>query len=157
MAGWLGQLFASGAGEILKPISDIVDNVTSNKLERAEAEVMIKKVVFDYEAKIQELWKEREAAFLNDIANSRAMNMKSMDSTDKFIRRFIYWLAAGVLLATFGLYWFIISGTYPIENKDIVYALTGSLTTISMMVLGFFFGTTMSSSSKNETIKSLVK
>lgn len=149
------SIFKGGAEGLLTPIAKIVDDVVTNKEEKIKVETELKRVIFEHEALIQAEWTKREQAMLNDVASARAMNMKALDSVDKFVRRFPYYLAAGVLLATFILYAIIISGQYPASNKEIVYALTGSLTTISMMVLGFFFGTTMSSTSKNETIKNL--
>jgi len=151
------SLIKGGAEGLLTPIAKIVDSVVTNKEERIKVETELKRVVFEHEALMEQEWTKRENAMLNDVANARAQNMKSMDNQDPFIRRFTYYLAGGVLTATFILYGIIISGEYPETNKEIIYALVGSLTTISMMVLGFFFGTTMSSSSKNETIKNLTK
>jgi len=146
-----------GAGEILKPISDIVDNVTTNKEEKAKAEAEIKKIVFDYEAKVMEQFKELEQAYLNDVNNARLQNMKAMENNDPFVRRFSYYLAALIVLAVFGLFAFIIAGKINHEIEAIVYTVLGALTASLTQVLSFFFGSTRGADSKNETIKNLSK
>lgn len=144
-------------GEILKPISDIVDNVSTNKEEKIKAETALKEVIFKYEQTIEQEWTKREAALLQDVANARAMNMKAMENQDKFIRRFPYFLAGGVMIGSFVMWGLILSGTYDPDKKEIVFALTGALSTMVMLVLGFFFGSTSGAANKNETIKNLSK
>lgn len=156
MSIW-GKILGEGGAQILKPIADIVDNVTTNKEEKAEAEAKLKKIVFDYETAIEAEWTKRESQLLADVANARAMNMKAMDNQDKFIRRFPYFLAGGVMIGSFVMWGLILSGTYDPDKKEIVFALTGSLSTMVMLVLGFFFGSTSGAAQKNETIKNLSK
>jgi hypothetical protein len=154
MPFWEG-LLKGGAEGLLKPIAEIVDSVVTNKEERIKVETELKRVILDHEVIMQQEWTKREAQLINDVANARAMNMKSMDNNDKFIRRFPYYLAAGVLLAIFGLFLFIINGEVTLHNKEIVFTILGSLTGASISILSFFFGTTRGAESKNETIKNL--
>ena len=44
MAPWLAKIFADGGGSILKPISDIIGEVITNKEERIQAETKLKEV-----------------------------------------------------------------------------------------------------------------
>lgn len=152
---WWTSLFGEAGGSILKPIADIVDGAITNTEEKIKANTELKRVVLDYEAMIAQEWTKREAALLSDIANARAMNIKAMDNQDKFIRRFPYYLAAGVLLCIFGLFLFIITGEVNHTNEAIVYTILGTLSGASISILSFFFGSTRGAESKNETIKNL--
>lgn len=152
---WWTSLLGEAGGSILKPIADIVDNAITNKEERAKVETELKKVIFDYEGRMAEEVTKREQALLNDVANARAMNMKTADNQDQFIRRFPYYLALVIIGSVFGLFAYMLSGSVTADNKEIVYTLVGTLTVLSSGVVSFFFGSTRSSDHKNETIKNL--
>ena len=154
---FLTSIFGEGVGAVLKPISDIVDNAITNKEEKIKAETELQRVLLDYESKVMAEVTKREGQILSDIANARAMNIKSLDNQDKFIRRFPYYLAAGVLLCIFGLFLFIITGEVTTQNEAIVYTILGTLSGAAISILSFFYGTTRGAESKNETIKTLAK
>jgi len=152
---WWTSLLGEAGGSILKPIADIVDSAITNKEERIKVETELKRVIFDYEAKIAEEVTKREQAALADMASARAMNMKTVDNQDKFIRRFPYYLALVIIGCVFGIFTYMLSGNVTAENKEIVYTLVGTLTVLSSGVVSFFFGSKRGSENKNETIKNL--
>jgi len=145
------------AGELLKPISDIVDNVTTNKEEKAIVEAKLKEIVFNHEAEIERIWNEREQQYLSDVQSARAMNIKALESSDKFIRRFPYWLSGFILVFVFAIMILIISGTFDSAMSAIVYTVIGYISAYAGQVINFFFGSTRGSDSKNETIRNMSK
>jgi len=146
-----------GAGEILKPLSEIVDSVTTNKEEKAKAEAEMKQIIFNYEAKVIELFNQQEQAYLNDVSSARAQNMKAMENTDPFVRRFQYYLAGVIVVAVFTLLTLMVCGVISHDREAIVYTILGLLSAALTQVLSFFFGSTRGGESKNETIKNLSK
>lgn len=155
MGGFLGKLLGGGAAEVLKEAGTIVDDVITNKEEAILAKAKLEEVINQNSQKMVELANQLEQSYLDDIANARAMNIAAIGSSDSFIRRFIYYLAAVVIIAAFAMFILFISGEIPIENKDIALIILGSLTTTVSTIVAFFYGSSKGSEAKNETIKNL--
>lgn len=60
--GLLSKLFGGGAGELLKGVKDILDEVITSKEERMQAELKVKSLILDHEAKIQQELTKRHAS-----------------------------------------------------------------------------------------------
>ena len=61
----LGKIFSSGATELVKSVGGVIDNLTTTKEEKLEAERKIKEMVHSYEAKMQEEVSNRWTADMN--------------------------------------------------------------------------------------------
>lgn len=157
MTGILGKIFGSGIGEIIKPIGDIIDNVTTNKEEKAKAQAEIEKILTDKLTRMEELSNEVLVAYLKDISDARSMQQAAIKSDDKFVRRFIYFLAIFVIVAAFGMMTMILLNQLPEGSKEFAYLIMGNLTGALTTILAFFFGSTRGSEVKNETIRNLSK
>ena len=61
MSGILGKIFSSGAGELVKNVGGVIDNLTTSKEEKLAAEQKVKELIADYEtqmeANITDRWK----------------------------------------------------------------------------------------------------
>ena len=55
----LTQIFSSGAAELVKGVGGVLDNLTTTKEEKLEAEAKIKDLVMGYEAEMQKQVTER--------------------------------------------------------------------------------------------------
>ena len=55
----LGKIFSSGAGELIKNVGGVIDNLHTSAEEKAEAEAKIKDLVMGYEAEMQKQVTER--------------------------------------------------------------------------------------------------
>ena len=57
----LGKIFSSGASDLVKEVGGVIDNLTTSKEEKLEAERKIKDMIMGYEAEMQkqviERWK----------------------------------------------------------------------------------------------------
>ncbi len=49
----LGKIFSSGAGELVKNVGGVIDNLTTTKEEKLEAERKIKELIANYEIEIE--------------------------------------------------------------------------------------------------------
>ena len=55
----LGKIFSAGASELVKSVGGVLDNLTTTKEEKLEAEAKIKDLVMGYEAEMQKQVTER--------------------------------------------------------------------------------------------------
>lgn len=102
---------------------------------------------------------ELEKAFLEDRQNARGMNIEALKSDDKFVRRFIYYLAIFWSLAAAIYIAFITFGYIPPENVRFADTILGfMLGTVIASILGFFYGSSKGSQDKTEALtKELAK
>ena len=152
-----GKIFGAGAGEILKPVSDILDNLTTNKEEKIKAQAELEKVLNDFIIQKETMANTAVEMYLKDIQDARGMQKDAGKSEDKFVRRFIYWLAILILLASFGMMTMILLNEIPEQSREFAYLIMGNLTGAMTSILAFFYGSTRGSESKNEVIKNLSK
>ena len=55
----LGQIFSSGAADLVKGVGGVIDNLHTSEEEKLEAEGKIKDMIFSYEAEMQKQITER--------------------------------------------------------------------------------------------------
>ena len=55
----LGKIFSAGAGELVKNVGGVLDNLTTTKEEKLAAEAKIKDLIMGYEAEMQKQVTER--------------------------------------------------------------------------------------------------
>jgi len=61
----LNKIFSSGATELVKGVGGVLDNLTTSKEEKLEAERKIQELVSDYETKMEQNITDRWAADMN--------------------------------------------------------------------------------------------
>jgi len=61
----LGKIFSSGATELVKGVGGVLDNLTTSKEEKLEAERKIKALIADHEAKMEQNITDRWSADMN--------------------------------------------------------------------------------------------
>ena len=98
----MSKIFSAGAGELIKNVGGVIDNLHTSAEEKAEAEAKIKDLVMGYEAEMQKQVTERWA-----------MDMKSDSWLSKNIRPLvlIFLVVSTVLLV------FIDAGVISFEVK----------------------------------------
>ena len=118
----LTKIFSSGAGELIKSVGGVLDNLTTSKEEKLEAERKIKALVSSYEIEVEkgvtERWK---------------MDMKS----DSWLSKNIRPLVLVFLVVSTVLMIFIDAGTinFIVEDK-----WTDLLQLVLITVIGAYFG-----------------
>ena len=118
----MSKIFSAGAGELVKNVGGVIDNLTTSKEEKMEAERKIKDLVMGYEAEMQKQVTERWA-----------MDMKSDSWLSKNIRPLvlIFLVVSTVLLV------FIDAGVISFEVKA---SWVDLLQLVLITVIGAYFG-----------------
>lgn len=153
-----GKIFGAGAGEILKPVSDILDNLTTNKEEKIKAQAELEKVLNDFIIQKEQIANTAVEMYLKDIQDARSLQKTAIGSEDKFVRRFVYYFI--IAWSLFSMAFLTVVTFFPIPPESIRFAdtiLGFLLGTGIASVFQFMVGSTRGSESKNEVIKSLSK
>ena len=118
----LTKIFSAGAGELVKNVGGVIDNLTTSKEEKMEAERKIKDLVMGYEAEMQKQVTERWK-----------MDMQSDSWLSKNIRPLvlIFLVVSTVLLV------FIDAGVIAFEVKA---SWVDLLQLVLITVIGAYFG-----------------
>ena len=118
----ISKIFSAGAGELVKNVGGVIDNLTTSKEEKLEAERKIKDLVMGYEAEMQKQVTERWS-----------MDMKSDSWLSKNIRPLvlIFLVVSTVMLV------FIDAGVISFEVKA---SWVDLLQLVLITVIGAYFG-----------------
>ena len=118
----LTKIFSSGAGELIKSVGGVLDNLTTSKEEKLEAE-----------RKIQDLIANHEVEMEKNITKRWAMDMKS----DSWLSKNIRPLVLVFLVVSTVLMIFIDAGTinFVVEDKR-----ADLLQLVLITVIGAYFG-----------------
>ena len=118
----LTKIFSSGAGELIKNVGGVIDNLTTSKEEKLEAE-----------RKIQDLIANHEVEMEKNITDRWTMDMKS----DSWLSKNIRPLVLVFLVVSTVLMIFIDAGTinFVVEDK-----WTDLLQLVLITVIGAYFG-----------------
>ncbi|QDP46359.1 MAG: hypothetical protein GOVbin1709_21 [Prokaryotic dsDNA virus sp.] len=118
----ISKIFSAGAGELVKNVGGVIDNLTTSKEEKMEAERKIKDMIMGYEAEMQKQVTERWS-----------MDMKSDSWLSKNIRPLvlIFLVVSTVLLV------FIDAGVISFEVKA---SWVDLLQLVLITVIGAYFG-----------------
>jgi len=118
----LGKVFSAGAGKLVENVGGILDNLTTTKEEKLEAQAKIKDMIMSYEAEMQKQVTERWK-----------MDMNSDSWLSKNIRPLVlvFLVVATVLLI------FIDAGAINFKVQD---KWTDLLQLVLITVIGAYFG-----------------
>ena len=118
----MSKIFSAGAGELVKNVGGVIDNLTTSKEEKMEAERKIKDMIMGYEAEMQKQVTERWR-----------MDMQSDSWLSKNIRPLvlIFLVVSTVLLV------FIDAGVIAFEVKA---SWVDLLQLVLITVIGAYFG-----------------
>ena len=118
----LGKIFSSGATELIKGVGGVLDNLTTSKEEKLEAERKVKELVSSYEIEMEK-----------NITERWKMDMQS----DSWLSKNIRPLVLVFLVVSTVLMIFIDAGTinFVVEDK-----WTDLLQLVLITVIGAYFG-----------------
>lgn len=96
--------------------------------------------------------------YLGDMQDARKMQASALGQSDEFSKRFIYYFAMAWSFVTAIYIGFITFGEIPIANTRFADTILGFLLgTILATMFNFFYGTSKSSASKDDVIRSVVE
>ena len=160
LAGNVPALAAMAAKDIAQVIGadDSVEAVKSALESGAmthEQLVQMKTLDTDFQTRMAELGykslADMEQIAANDRANAREREIKTGDSWTPRI------LAAVVITGWFVLQWYMLAHIVPQEMREIVIRGLGTLDMAVGLVLGYYFGSSSGSQTKDQTINRLQK
>lgn len=99
---------------------------------------------------------ELTKAYLNDIASARGResSVATSEHAPYLNKVIVPILALGVLIATFGLFAFVLfdKGNIDPTRKDILIYVLGVLSAIATQIVSYYFGSSKGSNDKNDAI-----
>jgi len=160
---WFKKAAEGAGGGILKGASELVSKFVTDPTAKMEAEKELETLRIKHIERLAELSldgdrieADLEKAYLADVDSARQMQIQALQQDDKFSKRFVYYLAIGVITMTFAfdLCFFFIQ--YPERNHDIINMIAGTLNSTGFAaIIYFFFGSSKSSQNKQDTIDRL--
>ena len=118
----LGKIFSSGAGELVKGVGGVIDNLHTSKEEKLEAERKIKELVATYEVEMEKQISDRWKADMN---------------SDSWLSKNVRPMVLIFLVISTVLMIFIDAGTI---NFDVEPKWTDLLQLVLITVIGAYFG-----------------
>lgn len=137
----LKDLFAKGSAVLVDSIGNTLDKVITNKEERDTARLLLEQEVNRHNEALETNILKQQELENADRDSARDMQKSALAQADLFSKRFMYYLAAFVILSSVSYGVALLFVDVPEANKRMVeqfsdmFLLTGAL-----MVLSFFFG-----------------
>ncbi len=129
-------------GKLLKTIfNSEIEKSNLSAVEKEEARLDFEKALKEYELREREM-------LLQDVADARDLQKAALQQGDLFSKRFIYYLAAFIMLAIAVFVILLFYVTIPDGNNEIVYMAFGIFMGIGTSVAAFFFGSSQGSKDK---------
>ena len=128
-----------------------------NELAKIESEMKSK--IEEHLIKMEELRIKENELYLKDMADARNREIQ-IATSDKapLINKIIQPILALLLLGSCFIMWYtILFKDIPKEKEMIVAGIVGSLTTIAMGVVGYYFGSSVGSKANAETLRKMVE
>lgn len=120
--GVLGKIFSSGAGELVKNVGGVLDNLTTSTEEKLKIKTEIKKIIADYETEIEKNVTSRWQSDMN---------------SDSWLSKNVRPLVLIFLVICTMLIIFIDAGTINFTVKD---SYVDLLQLVLITVIGAYFG-----------------
>ncbi len=156
--GFLQSIFSGGASDVVNAVGGVVDKLVTTKEEKMQLENEIRKAELQYELEMRKMDVEEKGQVFSDIKDAREMTstVQTSSNATKLSKNVGPYLALGTTLLTFALFFTLIFGYCDKGNtKEIVLYILGVLSAIVTQIFSFYFGSSQSSSLKNQTIQTM--
>jgi len=143
---------------VVNAVGGVVDKLVTTKEEKMQLENEIRKAELQYELEMRKMDVEEKGQVFSDIKDAREMTstVQTSSNATKLSKNVGPYLALGTTLLTFALFFTLIFGYCDKGNtKEIVLYILGVLSAIVTQIFSFYFGSSQSSSLKNQTIQNM--
>lgn len=150
---------ANGAANLIEKAGQAVDGLITSKEEAQALKNELAKITYDHEVKMAEATNKTLELELADMASARKREVDIVTS-DKapLLNKIIQPLLAILILGSCFLMWYIIMfKDIPDSKRELVAGIVGSLTTLSMGVVSYFFGSSTGSAAKQKQIEKMME
>lgn len=155
---FLAGIFGKGTGSLVDSVKNLADEFFESKEEKAAFAEKAAAEINRHMEIMQEHANQSAQMYLNDVANARSMQIAALNQLDNFSKRFVYFLAAFMIVAATAFGVLLCFKVVPEQNKRLiemfvdVFLFAGAFT-----VLGFFFGSSKGSEDKQKQLMDMVK
>jgi len=158
LPNFITNLFAGGGSKIIETITNTIDEFTLSKEEKETLKIkLIESTNTHLQIMEQEATKQMDIeAKEMDSARKREIEIATSSEAPTLNKIITPLLALLVLGSTF-IFWYIIIFKDLDKSKEILISgIIGSLTTISMGVIGYYFGSSIGSHNKQTQLDKMV-
>lgn len=156
--GLLSNIFSGGAEKLVSSVGGVLDNLITSKEEKETLKLeLTKEINRNIEALQADATKQLELE-LKDMADARGREVQIANSEHApLINKIITPVLSLLILGSCFLMWYIIMfKDIPKEKETLVAGIVGSLTTISMGVVGYYFGSSAGSAAKQKQLDTIM-
>lgn len=153
---FLAGIVSGGAGNLIEKIGNVADNLFTSKEEVAQFKQAMVNEINRHAEKQAELALAETELYLKDVDSARQMQIAALSQQDRFSKRFVYYLASGIILLTFTFDLLLFFVSYPERNHDIINMTAGVINSMGFgAVVSFFFGSTKNSEKKTDALEKM--
>lgn len=157
--GLLKDIFSKETGSLVKTVGDTIDNIITSKEEKMQLELEMKKAEYQYQTDLKRLSLDEQRIITAEMesARRREVDVASSQYSTKLAKNIAPYLAIGTTVLTFALFMFILVREVEDGKKEIIFYILGVLSAIVTQIFAYYFGSSMGSSEKAETIDKILR
>lgn len=146
--GFLDKIFSGGAGEVIKSVGGVLDNLITNKEELAQAKLEAEKEINRHFEAIQaDTTKQLELEY-QDRASARTRESEFIKATGHV--DYIVWVLVIVAMSIFSfMVYSVVKGTVPAENRELIFHIFGIVEGFILSIFTYYFGSSAGSRLKD--------
>lgn len=155
----LKNLFSEGAAKVVDSVGNALDKNFTTKEEREAAKLELTKELNRHLESMENNAKEITLAEIKDLESARNREIQ-IATSDKapLLNKIISPLLALLILGSCFLFWYqMLYAPIPKEKEAMLAGVTGSLTTLAMGVVGYYFGSSQGSANKQKQIDKMLE
>lgn len=159
IANIIGKVTSTGAANIVESVGNVADKFITTGQEKEEFKAEVTKEINRHiEAMASAQNSELETLMKDmDSARNREIQISTSDKAP-LINKIIQPVLALLLLGSCFVMWYtILFKDIPAEKEMLVAGIVGSLTTIAMGVVGYYFGSSIGSRNKQEQLDKIMQ
>jgi len=152
------NIFSGGASELVKTISNTVDEFNLSKEEKEKFKIEILNATNAHLEKMAALSQAELESYLKDSqdARSREVQIATSDKAPLINKIVTPVLAIFLIALTFVLFYIVLFRQLGAE-KDIVIYILGVLSAVVTQVISYYFGSSASSKANGDAIRDMIK
>jgi len=153
----LKNLLTGGASNLVDSVKNVISEFHLSPGDKLKAEQELTKLTNDHIEKMATLAQSEFEAQIKDMdsARNREIQIATAEKAPLINKIISPILAILILGSTFLMWYVILFKDIPKDKEPMVAGIIGSLTTISMGVVGYYFGSSVGSKQKGEQLERL--
>lgn len=157
--GKIAELLGLSPEKLIDSVGNVVDKFVTTKAEKEAARLELTKEINRNMEVLENVDLEILKAQIQDNQNARQRDIEANNSTSAswLSKNIAPLLAITVIFLTFGIFGWLVSGEYQKEQENVIFAVLGSLTTLSAGIINYYFGSSVGSAKNREALLESLK